>query len=69
MKIDGLEVDTMKEACARLKISRATMLRYLADGFFSKPRLHKQGRDKKVRVFDEGWYGSNERKLKESQGD
>jgi len=63
IKIRGVTYDTMKEACDRLKISRQTMLRYLADGYFSPPKTHRQGRQKIVRYFDDDWYGPNETKL------
>ncbi len=55
--------DSMQDACARLGISRQTLLRYLADGFFSEAPRHKQGRSKFVRYFPESWYTENEPKL------
>lgn len=63
VNIKGQTYDTMKEACARLGISRATMLRYLDEGFFTEPRRHPQGRGKQIRIFDESWYATNEPKL------
>lgn len=66
--ISGETFDTMKEACERLQISRATMLRYLAEGFFSSPKRHKQGRNKLIRYFDDEWYRANEPKLSGDAG-
>ena len=59
----------MKQACERLEISRMTMLRYLGDGFFTAPIQHRQGKNKKVRLFDDAWYAENEPRLREAQGD
>ncbi len=57
----------MKEACLRLGISRATMLRYLKDGFFIQPKTHPQGKGKAVRYFDAAWYADSEKKLSEAR--
>ncbi len=67
--VDGKPFDTMKEACARIGISRQTFLRYLAEGFFTEPRKQRQGRGKQVRIFDEGWYAINEAALKTARGE
>ena len=64
LKVNGQKFDTMKEACARLDISRTTMLTYLKEGFFEEPPTKKQGRGKIVRYFPEEWYEANEPKLK-----
>jgi predicted site-specific integrase-resolvase len=63
LTIKGKVFDTMKEACERLEISRPTMLRYLADGYFSPAKRHRQGRGKEIRYFDSDWYAQNEPKL------
>ena len=44
------------------------MLRYIADGFFTKPPEHPQGRGKKVRYFPDEWYVRNMAALEESRG-
>jgi predicted site-specific integrase-resolvase len=67
IKINGVAQDGMKEACERLGISRATVLRYLKEGYFSKPKRHRQGRGKTVRYFDAAWYQINEKKLRADQ--
>jgi hypothetical protein len=63
IRIKGVVYDMMGEACDRLGISRPTLLKYIADGFFSAPPRHKQGRDKSVRFFPDSWYAENEPKL------
>ncbi len=62
--VNGSKFDTMSEACHRLGISRQTMLRCLKDAFFTEPKLHRQGREKMVRYFDNDWYTMNEPRLK-----
>lgn len=69
IKIRGIEFDTMTEAERRLGISRSTLLRYIAEGFFTKPKIHPQGRKKRVRYFDEDWYRVNERRLRSERGE
>jgi predicted site-specific integrase-resolvase len=63
IKIKGLEFDTMKEACERLSISRPTLIKYIDENFFTPPKIHKQGRSKRIRIFDDAWYRENEPKL------
>jgi hypothetical protein len=58
--IKGRTFDTMKEACNRLEISRPSMLRYLDQEFFTPPKIHRQGKGKAVRYFDDEWYTHNE---------
>ena len=67
IRIKDLEYDTMGEACARLGISRSSLLRYLAEGFLTEPPFVKQGRGKKVRYFTETWYEINLALLRRAQ--
>jgi len=64
IKINGIAHDGMQEASKRLGISRATLKRYIDNGFFTQPKWHRQGVKQKVRYFDEAWYRINEKKLK-----
>lgn len=66
--IRGVTYDTMKEACVRLDLSRATILRYLEDGFFTPPPRHSRGRGKRDRYFTDEWYAVNEAKLRQARG-
>jgi hypothetical protein len=63
LRIDGHVFDTMAEAAKRLRISRATLRRYIDDGFLSEPRRHLLGTKQEVRVFDAAWYGVNEPRM------
>lgn len=65
--VAGQSYDSMKEACQRVGISRQTLLRYIADGFFTPPPRHKQGKNKTVRYFTEEWYAVNEAVLREAR--
>jgi predicted site-specific integrase-resolvase len=67
VSVRGVQFDTMKQACERLGISRMTMLRYLGDGFFTSPDIHRQGKGKKVRVFSDEWYSVNEPQLRSAR--
>jgi predicted site-specific integrase-resolvase len=67
IKVKGQLYDGMKEACDRLGISRQTMLRYLAVRYFTAPKIHKQGKQKLVRYFDDAWYDLNETKFRQEQ--
>jgi hypothetical protein len=68
ISVRGKEYDTMGDACRRLEISRSSMLRYIDDGFFTKPPVIRQGRGKTLRYFTEEWYGVNAPKLNKSTG-
>ena len=62
----GEPLDMVKEACARLQMSRQTLLESIDKGFFTKPKLVRRGTKTWVRVFDEQWYAENEPKLPKS---
>ena len=64
LQLKGKTYDTMKEACARLGISRGTLLTYFKEGILSDPPTVQKGRTH-FRYFPEEWYQENEPKMKE----
>jgi len=67
INVNGIKADGIIEACKRLRISRASLLRYIDSGFFTQPKRHLLGRTIRARYFDEAWYRVNERRLREAQ--
>ena len=68
IEVNGLPADGMKEAAKRLKISRDTLKRNIANGFFTEPKWIRRGVKQKVRYFDEAWYKVNEKRLRDKTG-
>lgn len=63
VKVEENVYDTVKEACARLKISRNTLLSYIREGIVDEPPTVKRGKTK-YRYFPESWYQLNEPKVR-----